>query len=1398
MKNIYFFFILCLLFGRITAQTLPPNSTINVVSVKKSGSTLYGLFELELDLRNLPFPNNPTALPEYYFFDPDIIDLQATFISPSGMEYVIDGFYYAAYNCITCDKLSASSLNTWKPDGVNTCSPCNTVNYSNSDPNFNQMIEDAPYTHFEKTDPNCSQQNPEYSWRIRFSPNEPGEWKYNIKLYVDKALGWQNNSNYNTGGLPTGKTMTSIYPNSVENPFLVFNCLPDPDPLYPSQEKGYVQTGSSGGRLSLSDGTSFYPMGPNLQSSFDIDPNSVRLIGNVSNDEGGICYYRKCIDLLSENKANYFRKIINSENYPYMNTTYINYSNPDYSANVGYELKEAWRIDDIIEYARRKKVYIKMAGLAAYRAANGAGGADWKSPLNPWYDGDPAHDYPYFFDPASAITRDNHKKFLRYAIARWGYATNIMAWELWDEFDHNNNLTNNSVFPHFYTWMYNTTQWIKEKDYNRHLISMAGTANTYFEQDNNLLFVSQIPFIDLTESNGARSNAVALNNRCDFIYPLSLWNSDQDIFEHPGNVFAQTLKPYFHNSYWSDLNEYNPCSLGLNEDLKDKLGLDLHNVFWHSLFSQSFGLISPFFPDKLFNSFTFENFGVCADYSKRWYTQGEVGQYKPIADYLSDNSEMLDEVLTNISSYDNTMRFLNRDPLNPQNLIPNQLFRAVGNKSASGLKTFGWIQLSAAEFLFARDNYCDYVTTLANKPATNLNPAYHFIELDVPVDGKYTIKWFNVASYNPGNGTTIPPSISHDLTPYFYPGNVIQDNSFPDNSPYEKTSVNGKLRFSIPNLDGAFGDMAFVVEFNEIQEDPGVFSCNTVISDLTRLIDLNNDGIEELVFNNRCEKNKYAFRAYSIGNNSGVSIPAIHMPLYDIEHRGTKYAQWMDFGDMWLTGNFSNSGTSATNEYLLVNRHVTSTGALSALTLMNPVNGNLFNNVPSDIGKRVFLDMNDRLFTGNTDQDVFDELVAINMDPNQSNAAIVVFDVATRKTKRLYNHYFGLAGWLDNDDKSILADGNGDGRKELVLINTDPSTGPGFLTTFDLTQTGHFPAGNPFIQYNMNQTLFDAFNDPCDRILVGDVFENPLYTQNGTKPDISDEIIFINTSQSSSEPAILIMDANTGIALSVISNSACNFCGWTDFNEDKILVMDVNGDGRSELVFYDENNSFNNGDGAIMTIDVNQPGSFNIMAMSLFNLTFSTQGFMNSEDNVLYGKNTFINPLRTSSQDYLVLVNRDQNPITAPFSDVSWVVDVSSTSFQTVGLRTPFLNPITNQENFKDLLNGSYTYFCDGSSAMMGTQSGSSGGGTLQKNNTLVEDVDNPSLYFYPNPASESLNFKNIVASTYEIYDVTGRLCKKGNVDSNSINISALHSGIYHMRIIDSNGGISTETFMKE
>jgi hypothetical protein len=173
----------------------------------------------------------------------------------------------------------------------------------------------------------------------------------------------------------------------------------------PASGRGYIRVSRNDPHyFEFDDGTPYFAIGENLV-------------------EGPLSEYYRWIPRLAANGGNYSRLWI---------------GHPYFALEIGpmgeYRLDAAWRLDQVIELSEQHGIHQKMC-------------IDWIRHITP--KGEPRkqfdlEDYAYstsnggpcgsmrdFF--ALPEARRLFKNRLRYTVARWGYSTSVLAWELWNE-----------------------------------------------------------------------------------------------------------------------------------------------------------------------------------------------------------------------------------------------------------------------------------------------------------------------------------------------------------------------------------------------------------------------------------------------------------------------------------------------------------------------------------------------------------------------------------------------------------------------------------------------------------------------------------------------------------------------------------------------------------------------------------------------------------------------------------------------------------------------------------------------------------------------------------------------------------------------------------------------------
>ena len=250
-------------------------------------------------------------------------------------------------------------------------------------------------------------------WMVRFTPDAPGRWTYVIHA-IDKNGGAQL-STYNGNAL-------------------AFDCQP-------KNAEGFIKLANTkylkrdvfvNGRRQT---RSYFPIGPNIAWYDAADFGTYK-------KPYGIYDYEKYFQKLS-GKANYFRIWLNRYQF-------LSLYGPEHAGTMDGKTrmyfdntlnqKDAAELDYIVKRAQERGFSI-MPCIFNYRNfshKNGVANGSKENPAMPsdWVN-NPYHTvlglqskYDFFTD-ARAIRIE--KNLIRYIVARWGYATNIMCWELWNE-----------------------------------------------------------------------------------------------------------------------------------------------------------------------------------------------------------------------------------------------------------------------------------------------------------------------------------------------------------------------------------------------------------------------------------------------------------------------------------------------------------------------------------------------------------------------------------------------------------------------------------------------------------------------------------------------------------------------------------------------------------------------------------------------------------------------------------------------------------------------------------------------------------------------------------------------------------------------------------------------------
>lgn len=510
---------------------------ITSVTQNKSTVAKYEKYELTIVLSQT-FSNN---------YDPAIIDLYAEFTSPQGTVKKVIGYYNEEYTRSTPD------INN-KPYPIEVNSPTGTKN-----------------------------------WKIRFAADETGTWKY--KVYAKTS------------------SVTEVFPASGFNSFFCSGVL----------GKGFIQKRDNR-YLKYSNGELFYPIGANY--------TAYPSVGWVSSEVYGTYYYESLFNTLNSNKINYFRLFAD-----FMGA--ISLYGKDYTDDKMYydntfNQKDASQMDYLINSAALKNIAVQVClfdyenlsddsfawGLWSGHGCSDNNGnnqidanavcddvegvdkcCDFPGKFNPFniinnsdpnYKGELSHPKE-FFDFSKTNSIRIQKNLIRYFIARWGYATNIVSWELFNETEQFANFTfNHLLYPYptvaddntlknISTWHKNMKDYIKNIDPFNHLVttSYAGTP-AYFDE--------VMKYMDYTQIH--RYTTLTTD-------PYKTSDYQKDFFDKSNTTYNYNV-PFFvgETGESAQLKTY---KVGEMYYYMDPNGFELHNNIWATTFSGHMGVPSMWF-----------------------------------------------------------------------------------------------------------------------------------------------------------------------------------------------------------------------------------------------------------------------------------------------------------------------------------------------------------------------------------------------------------------------------------------------------------------------------------------------------------------------------------------------------------------------------------------------------------------------------------------------------------------------------------------------------------------------------------------------------------------------------------------------------------------------------------
>lgn len=349
------------------------------------------------------------------------------------------------------------------------------------------------------------------SWRIRFTPGRPGIWRCQI-LVRDKK-------------------------DSLSKALGQFRVIP-------SQNPGFVRRSRrTPFFLSYENGKPFFLVGENLGWS----------------GPRGTYDYEEWLRKLSRAGANFARIWMSQWD---LGIEWTPGQGKGLFGGPGrYALDNAWRLDFILEEAQRRGIYL-MFCLDTYgmlKADPGLlGEGAWKH--HPYYrkNGGPCEKPQEFFTSPEA--KRLYRNRLRYLVARYGWATHLLAWEFWNEV----NLVSDYDPSKVLEWHREMSSYLKAIDPYRHLIT---TSYANLEGD---FSVWRLPTIDFAQGHHYGDGSTPADST-----PI--------LVEISYRMTERLKKPYLIGEFGIDWRasdvRYDPKGVGVN----------FHNGLWAGLLGRAMG-----------------------------------------------------------------------------------------------------------------------------------------------------------------------------------------------------------------------------------------------------------------------------------------------------------------------------------------------------------------------------------------------------------------------------------------------------------------------------------------------------------------------------------------------------------------------------------------------------------------------------------------------------------------------------------------------------------------------------------------------------------------------------------------------------------------------------------------
>ncbi|MEN9611406.1 MAG: hypothetical protein RLZZ628_2220 [Bacteroidota bacterium] len=361
------------------------------------------------------------------------------------------------------------------------------------------------------------------TWMLRYAPAKVGNYTFKIK--VQDASGTFYSTNVSI-------TVTS------------------------GTKKGFVRLHPTNKQfMKFDNGTPYYPVGMNL----------------CWNDGNLLDFYKPYIDSLAANGASWTRYWMTDFARQALEWSSSHWSGW-YNGLGTYSQNAASILDSVLTMCDKKEIYMQLV-LQHHGQFSTTVNPEWYE--NPYYvnKGGMLNKASEFFNNAAAKTQT--KKLYRYIIARWGYSTKILSWELFNEVEFTEG-TNAEID----TWHDEMSQYLKQLDVNQHLVTTSsGKDNATLPLMNDNAAMDQLQFHQYASNIETQLYNTAQSLRSSLTKPILCgeFGTNDDYNNHPDawndhvrksewiGMFSETPNLFW---YWQSnrkfYNSFKPLSQFLN------------------------------------------------------------------------------------------------------------------------------------------------------------------------------------------------------------------------------------------------------------------------------------------------------------------------------------------------------------------------------------------------------------------------------------------------------------------------------------------------------------------------------------------------------------------------------------------------------------------------------------------------------------------------------------------------------------------------------------------------------------------------------------------------------------------------------------------------------------------